>query len=54
MSSGGTLAQSPSTRPAFDAFEVATIIKPLNVDFKGRYITMQGHQFVAKNHTLKR
>jgi len=47
-----TFAQSPPPRPAFDAFEVATI-KPSPPDFKGRYITLQGHQLIAKNHTVK-
>jgi uncharacterized protein (TIGR03435 family) len=47
-----------SLTPAFaaqgNAFEVATI-KPGNADDRsGKYITMQGgHQFIAKNYTLK-
>jgi uncharacterized protein (TIGR03435 family) len=47
-------SQSPSARPVFDAFEVATV-KPTPLDWAGgRYIRMQsGHQFLAKNHTLK-
>jgi uncharacterized protein (TIGR03435 family) len=47
-------AQSPTPRPAFDAFEVATI-KPVASDAKaGRYITMQGNnRFVEKDYTLK-
>jgi uncharacterized protein (TIGR03435 family) len=52
IAAGGMFAQSPAARPPFDAFEVATI-KPEVADFKGRYITLQGHQFVAKNHTVK-
>jgi len=47
-------AQSPSSRPKFDAFEVATI-KPVDPDAQaGRYIVMQGpHRLIAKNYTLK-
>lgn len=50
----GMSAQTPATRPRFDAFEVATI-KPTDPDSKaGRYITMQGtNRFVEKNYTLK-
>jgi uncharacterized protein (TIGR03435 family) len=50
----GALAQSPTPRPKFDAFEVATI-KPVQPDAKGgRYITMQGtNRFVEKAYTLK-
>ncbi|HEY3836984.1 MAG TPA: TIGR03435 family protein [Bryobacteraceae bacterium] len=33
-------------------FEVATI-KPSTPEFKGRYIRMQGAEFVARNHVLK-
>lgn len=42
-------------RPAFDAFEVATI-KPSDPDSRaGRYVRMKGaHQFEAKNYTLRR
>jgi len=48
----GMLAQSPAGRPAFDAFEVATI-KPAGPEV-GRFIRMQSaHRFFAKNHTLK-
>ncbi len=44
-------AQSPAKRPAFDAFEVATI-KPA-VDSPGRYIRMQSvNRFYAKGFTL--
>jgi uncharacterized protein (TIGR03435 family) len=48
-------AQSPPARPAFDAFEVATI-KPTDPEIsQGRYIKMQSaHRFYAKNYTLKR
>ena len=50
---GAMWAQSAASRPTFDAFEVASI-KPTSPEWlHGRYITMQGHQFVAKNHTLK-
>ena len=51
----GVLAQLPAARPAFEAFEVATI-KPTDPDDRGgRFITMQGaHRFVVKNYTLKR
>jgi uncharacterized protein (TIGR03435 family) len=50
----GVLAQSPSSRPKFDAFEVATI-KPVEHDAKsGRYIKMQGNnRFIEKDYTLK-
>jgi uncharacterized protein (TIGR03435 family) len=49
----GMFAQSPAIRPAFDAFEVATI-KPTGPDPRGRFIRMQSaHQLVAKNHALK-
>ena len=49
----GIFAQSPATRPAFDAFEVAAI-KPTGPDPNGRYIRMQTAQhFVARNHALK-
>jgi uncharacterized protein (TIGR03435 family) len=54
ISASGVLAQSSSSRPTFDAFEVATI-KPVAPDAKaGRYITMQGdNRFVEKDYTLK-
>jgi uncharacterized protein (TIGR03435 family) len=47
-------AQTPAPRPAFDAFDVATI-KPVDPDAKaGRYIIMQGtHRFIGKAYTLK-
>lgn len=45
-------AQPVTPRPAFDAFEVATI-KPAEPE-PGRYIKMQSaHRFYAKGHTLK-
>jgi len=48
----GMFAQSPPSRPAFDAFEVATI-KPAVDDQKGAYIKMQSaHRFLVKNYTL--
>lgn len=54
VSASGVLAQSPPSRPKFDAFEVATI-KPVEPDAKsGRFITMQGtNRFVEKAYTLK-
>ena len=54
VSVSGMLAQSPTPRPTFDTFEVATI-KPMEPDAKsGRYITMQGNnRFVEKAYTLK-
>jgi uncharacterized protein (TIGR03435 family) len=54
LSASGILAQSPSPRPRFDAFEVATI-RPVDQDAKsGRYLIMQGvNRFVGKNYTLK-
>jgi uncharacterized protein (TIGR03435 family) len=50
----GAVAQTPTPRPKFDAFEVATI-KPVPSDAKGgRYLTMQGiNRFVGKDYTLK-
>jgi uncharacterized protein (TIGR03435 family) len=46
----GMFAQSPSARPKFDEFEVATI-KPTAPDWDGgRYMRMQtAHQFAVKN-----
>jgi uncharacterized protein (TIGR03435 family) len=53
FSAGAMLAQPPATRSAPDAFEVATI-KPTAPDWKsGRFIRMQGAEFVARNHTVK-
>jgi uncharacterized protein (TIGR03435 family) len=54
LSASGILAQSPTARPKFDSFEVATI-KPVESDAKsGRFITMQGtNRFVEKDYTLK-
>jgi uncharacterized protein (TIGR03435 family) len=54
LSFSSLLAQSPSARPAFDSFDVATI-KSVPADAKaGRYITMQGvHRFISKDYTLK-
>lgn len=53
-STSGILAQAPSPRPKFDAFEVATI-KPIeHGPQSGRFITMQGpHRFVEQDYTLK-
>jgi len=48
-----SFAQSPAKRPAFDAFEVATI-KPADLDQKGRFIRMQSvNRFYAKGFTLQ-
>lgn len=54
VAAGGLFAQSPAGRPAFDAFEVASI-KPTPDDWLGgRWIRMQSaHQFLARNHALK-
>jgi uncharacterized protein (TIGR03435 family) len=53
VSTCGMFAQAPAARPAFDAFEVATI-KPATPDSPGRWIKMQSaNRFFAKNHTLK-
>jgi uncharacterized protein (TIGR03435 family) len=53
LADGRAFAQSPTTRPVFDAFEVAAI-KPPDADAKGRWIRMQSaHQFMAHNHALK-
>ena len=48
------VAQTPTPRPKFEAFEVATI-KPVESGAKAfRYITMQGtNRFVEKDYTLK-
>jgi uncharacterized protein (TIGR03435 family) len=47
------LAQTPSPRPAFDAFEVATI-KPAPPEEQGRFIRMESaHRFFAKSYTLR-
>jgi uncharacterized protein (TIGR03435 family) len=54
VSAFGMLAQAPPARPAFDAFEVATV-KPVDADLKaGRFFKMAGeHRWVATNYTLK-
>ena len=50
----GVLAQSPPSRPKFDAFEVATVKPVDSTPSSGRYITLQGtNRFVEKNYTLK-
>jgi uncharacterized protein (TIGR03435 family) len=51
---GVMLAQAPAFRPAFDAFEVATI-KPTAADWTGgRYMRMQtAHQFEARGYALR-
>jgi uncharacterized protein (TIGR03435 family) len=48
-----TFAQSPSPRPAFDRFEVATIT-PTAPDWRGgAYFRMQGgHFFIVKNYSV--
>jgi uncharacterized protein (TIGR03435 family) len=50
----GAFAQTPTPRPKFNTFEVATI-KPVDPDARaGRYIIMKGtHRFVEKAYTLK-
>ena len=53
ISTAGIFAQSSATRPAFDAFEVATI-KPAADDQSGAFIRMQSaHRFYVKNYSLK-
>jgi uncharacterized protein (TIGR03435 family) len=54
LSTSAMLSQSPTPRPKFEAFEVATI-KPVESNAKSlRFITMQGtHRFVEKDYTLK-
>jgi uncharacterized protein (TIGR03435 family) len=55
LAADAIFAQSSAARPAFDAFEVATI-KPTTLDWPagGRYMRMQtAHQFVARNYTLR-
>jgi len=53
LSTAALLAQSPTPRPKFDAFEVATI-KPADPSEPGRYITMKGNdRFVAIQYNLK-
>jgi uncharacterized protein (TIGR03435 family) len=50
---GSAYAQGSPVRPAFEAFEVATV-KPANEDQKGRYLKMEGvDRFIAKDYTLK-
>jgi len=52
VAASGVLAQSAATRPAFDAFEVATI-KPTAPDQQARYIRMQStNRFYATGFTL--
>jgi len=53
LAATGIFAQSPPTRPAFDAFEVATI-KPVDPALQGRYIRMQSvNRFYAKGFSLQ-
>ena len=54
LSWGGALAQGPTQRPKFDAFDVATV-KPVDADLKaGRWFRMDGtHRWVATNFTLE-
>jgi uncharacterized protein (TIGR03435 family) len=53
IAASGLFAQSPPTRPSFDAFEVATI-KPADPNSRGRYIRMQSvNLFYAKGFTLQ-
>ena len=50
---GAAQAQSPAIRPLFNEFEVATI-KQTAPDWRGgRFIRMQGAEFVARNHSVK-
>ena len=51
---GSLRAQTLAARPAFDAFDVATV-KPVEADAKaGRLFKMDGlHRWVATNYTLK-
>jgi uncharacterized protein (TIGR03435 family) len=52
LTASGLFAQSPASRPAFSAFEVATI-KPVDPASLGRYIRMQSvNRFYAKGFTL--
>lgn len=54
LAAGGVFAQSPAARPAFAAFEVATVKPAAPDDRGGKFITMQGaHRFVVRNYTLK-
>lgn len=46
LAAGGILAQSP-------AFDVATI-KLTPPDFRGRYMRMEGAEFIVRNHELRR
>jgi uncharacterized protein (TIGR03435 family) len=49
----GMFAQSPPMRPAFEAFEVATI-KPTSPDSRGRFIRMQSvNRFYAQGFSLQ-
>ena len=53
LAANGTFAQSLPTRPAFDAFEVATI-KPTSPDSRARYIRMQSvNRFYAQGFSLQ-
>jgi len=53
LAATGIFAQSPPTRPAFNAFEVATI-KPTSPDSRGRYIRMQSvNRFYARGFSLQ-
>jgi uncharacterized protein (TIGR03435 family) len=50
IAASGMFAQSPVPRPAFDAFEVATI-KPAAQDSRDRYIRMRSaHRFFATDY----
>lgn len=54
ISVSGVLAQSPAARPAFDAFEVATVRPAEPGDKSGRFIKMEGtNRFVEKNYTVE-
>jgi uncharacterized protein (TIGR03435 family) len=49
----GIFAQTTSTRPSFDEFEVASI-KPTSAGVEGRWIRMLStNEFATKNHAIK-
>jgi uncharacterized protein (TIGR03435 family) len=53
LCSAGVLGQSPTPRPNFDTFDVATIRQVESNEKTGRYIKMlDPHRFIAKDYTL--
>jgi uncharacterized protein (TIGR03435 family) len=53
VAASASFGQSPAARPAFEAFEVATI-KPTALDSRGRFIRMQSvHRFYAQGFSLR-